>query len=396
MTFSLFPAHISFPLTPVQKVDVTTLVVLRHEYQMDTARLALNVSYDDLNQYVGAGSPLRIRWGSQLRFDEFIGYVHSFRPMTDEITKKTEIVAISAAYPMFNESGTTYTNVGIHNVVQEIGNNYRFQVETDPHPYVHDQILQKGDSDWGLLARLASQWGYILMMDGVTLIFRPLKDVLAENYRYSFTAKTSAMGTLDPLANIISFEESYSATGTQPLTESGLYGVDPISVEVVSQKGIIPIAGVFDEINSSNSVTSNLEGELKSAGTTTRRQFPYEARGTFRAAYRRKPFDAYRIFNDGQFKTWIVRSVRHVVTGGDYLSEMVFGSDGLDHSQKSRDFQLDINTLLKQSRRAKRPQPMIINTRPYYVGAGASVVVPDQRWKAQVMTVPVDDREAVA
>ena len=394
--FSLFPARISFPLTPVQDQDISTLVVLRHEYQMDTARVTLNVSYDDINRYVGAGSPLLIRWGSSLRFDEFIGYVHSFRPKTDEITKRTEIVAISAGYPMFNESGKTYTNVGIHNVAQEIGNDYRFQVETDPHPYVHDQILQKSDSDWQLLARLAENWGYILLMDGVTLVFRPLQTVLEENYRYSFVAKTSVMGTIDPLANIISFEESYSATGQDPLTASNLLGVDPISVKVVAQQGIVPIEGVFDEIDSTRSVTSNLEGELRSAGMTTRRQFPYEARATFRAAYRKKPFDAYRIFNDGKFRTWVVRSVQHTVTGGDYLSEMILGSDGLDHSQKSRDSQLDVNTLLKQSRRAKRPQPMIINTRPYFVGAGASAVVPDQRWKARVMTVPIDDREVVA
>lgn len=392
--FSLFPTRISFPLTPIQNQDISVLQVLRHEYQMDAAKITLNVSYDDINQYVGAGSPLLVRWGSSLRFDEFVGYVHSFRPKIDEITKSTEIIAISAAYPMFNESGKTYTNVGIHNVVQEIGDNYRFQVETDPHPYIHDQILQKADSDWGLLVRLAGQWGYILMMDGITLVFRPLKEVLAENYRYSFAAKTNAMGTLDPLANVISFEESYSATGRDPLTTTSLYGVDPISVETVSQKGITPIQGVFNEINSSQSVTSNLEGELRSAGVTVDRQFPYEARATFRAAFRKKPFDTYRVLNDGVYKTWVVRSVKHVVTGADYLSEMVLGSDGLDHSQSSRDSQLDINTMLKQSRRARRPRPMIVNARPYLVGAGANVVVPDQRWKAQVMTVPSVEQEA--
>lgn len=392
----LFPIRISFPLTDLQSVDVSELVVLRHEYQMDTARITLNVSYDEINKSVGAGSPLFVRWGSPLKFDEFLGYVHSFRPRTDEMSKTTEIVAVSAAYPMVNESGKTYTNVGIHNVAQEIGNDYRFQVETEPHPYVHDQILQRGDSDWELLARLGDQWGYVLLMDGVTLVFRPLKEVLEENYRYSFHARTNSMGSMDPLANVLSFEESYSATGRDPLTGTGLYGVDPIDVNVISQRDVTPVDGIFEEIDANRSVTSSLEGELKVAGITTSRQFPYEARATFRAAYRRKPFDAYRIWNDGKYKTWVIRSVRHIVTGGDYLSDMVLGSDGLDHSERSKDSQLDINTLLKQNRRAKRPIPMLINNRPYYVGAGASIVVPDQRWKARVMTVPIDDREEIA
>lgn len=394
--FSLFPIKISFPLTPLQQLDASNITVLRHEYRMDTARIRLNVSYRDLVEYVGAGSPLHLRWGSSLRFDEFIGYVHSFRPQIDGITNSTEILAVSAAYPMINESGKTYTNVSIHNIAQEIGDTYRFQVETDPHPYISDQILQKGDSDWVLLARLAEQWGYMLLMDGVTLVFRPLSEVLEENYRYSFVAKTSVMGTLDPLANVLSFEESYSATGKEPLTATGLFGVDPIDVTVVEQRNVSAVEGVFEEIDAGRSVTSNLEGELKAVGSTVSRMFPYEARATFRAAYRKKPLDVYRIFNDGKHKTWVVRSARHEVSGGDYITEMILGSDGLDHSSKSKDSQLDINTLLKQNRRAKRPRPMILNTRPYLEGAGASVVVPDQRWKAQVMTVPANDREDVA
>ncbi len=141
--FRLFPIKVSFPMTRTTEKDVSALTVLRHEYRMDTARLVLNVDYNELNEYVSAGSPLKIRWGSGLRFDEFVGYVHSFRPETDGVTKRTEILAISAAYPMFNETGRTYTDVGIHNVAQQIGDDYRFQVETDHHPYIHEQILQK-------------------------------------------------------------------------------------------------------------------------------------------------------------------------------------------------------------------------------------------------------------
>lgn len=391
--FRLFPIRVSFPLTEIPDKDVSTLTVLRHEYRMDTARLLLEVDYDELNQYVSAGSPLRIRWGGDRRFDEFVGYVHSFRPEIDGIKKTTEIIAISAAYPMFNETGRTYTDVGIHNVAQQIGDDYRFQVETDPHPYIHEQILQRGDSDWTLLTRLAEQWGYIVLVDGVTLVFRPLEDVLQENYRYSTTARTRVSGSLDPRANILAFKESYSATGKSPLTGTGFYGVDPVNVTLVSQRESNVETPIFSEIDVHRSVTSDLEGELKTESVRASGQFPFEATATFRAPYRKKPFDCYRIFHDGRWKTWTIRSIKHVITGEDYISEVVLGSDGMDHSDKSRDGQLDINTLLKQNRRAKRPRPVIVNTRPYFIGAGASAVVPDQRWKAEVMTVPVNDSE---
>lgn len=392
--FRMFPATVTFPLTGLRKKDITSLTVLRREYLMDTARLELNVAYDDLNKYVFAGSPLRIRWGPSTRYDEFFGYVHSFQPMTDGVTKSTTIVAISAAYPMYNESGQTYTEVGIHNVAQEIGDNYRFQVETDPHPYVHNQILQKGDSDWLLLSRLAQQWGYVLQMDGVTLIFRSLSELLEENYRNSSTARTSAEGFLvDPRSNLLSFEESYSATSAAPLTTTGFYGVNPVDVDVVAQEEA-DAQSIFQEIDVSRSITSDLEGELKTESVRAQSQFPYDATAVIRAPYRKKPFDCYRVYNDGTWKTWVIRSIKHTITGDDYTAEVILGSDGVDHSLTSTaNARLDLSVMIKRNQRTRRPIPVIVNSRPYLVGAGASAVVPDQRWKALVMTVPLNDLE---
>jgi len=154
--FRLVPIKITFPLTPLASVDVDTLTVLSKVNYMDAARLHIRMDYEEIQRYVTAGSPLWIRWGKGRRSDLFDGYVHSFRPKSDGYVRSTEIIAVSTAYPMFNESGRTFYDAGIHNVAQEIGDKYRFQVETDPHPVIQSQILQKTDSDWSLLARLAA------------------------------------------------------------------------------------------------------------------------------------------------------------------------------------------------------------------------------------------------
>lgn len=386
--FRLYPVKTTFVRTPLEGLDVEHAEILHRVNAMDTARFRLNVAYKEIKKTVTAGSALVLYWGHGARTDSFIGYVHSFRPSTDGYRRGTEIVAVSAAYPMFNESGRTFYQVGIHNIAQQIGDDYRFQVETDPHPHVHDQVLQKSESDWSLLARLGNQWGYVLMLDGVTLLFRPLDKVLEENYRMAIPAKTySSFATRG--AQILSFHETYSATDAVAVSRVSFKGVNPIDVEPISEIESADVGEkIFEEIDTGSPVTSNLEGEMRARAISAEKKFPFFASATFSAPYRRRPLDVFRIVHDERPQTWTVLSVKHIVDGRTYVGEMRLGSDGEDHSSRTGPVRMDISTLMERNRRAKRPRPTIITSRPYYVGTGASAVVNDQRWKAEVLTIP--------
>jgi hypothetical protein len=391
--FRIYPIKVTFMGTPLEGLDAEYVTVLHRVNAMDVARIRLNVAYDEISQFVSAGSALLIEWGHKSRNDQFPGYVHSFRPGTEGYVRHTEVVAISTAYPMFNESGRTLYDVPIEYVAQLIGDDYRFQVETEKHPYRNSQILQKGESDWSLLVRLGQQWGYVTMVTGVTLIFRPLLSILEENYAQSIPARTFTDAST-PGAQIISFERTYSATESASLASVAFTGVDPVNLEVISQKAEQD-GGVFEEIDTSRTVTSDVEGELRIDAIRAAKQFPFTAKAVMFAPYKRRPLDVYRIVNDGTTQTWVVLSVKHIVTGDDYRAEMLLGSDGEDHGKNySGPQRLDVPTLLKQNRRSRRPVPVIVQSRPYYLGTGANAVVNDQRWKAQVMTVPVEDKEA--
>lgn len=389
--FRIYPIRVSFVNTPLGWLDAEYVIALQRLGAMDVAKFRLRMAYKDVNEFVAAGAAIRIRWGSEANHDEFIGYVHSFRPGTEGYVRYTEFVAISAAYPMINESGRTFYDVGIHNIAQEIGDDYRFQVETDPHPFVNSQVLQQGDSDWGLLLRLGQQWGYILRAEGVTLIFRPLGEVLEENYRLAIPAKTYADYST-PGAQIMSFEQSYSSTETVPKTNVVFKGVDPLTIQPILQREVHE-AAIFDEVDTSKAVTSDIEGELKATAVSAAKRFPFHAKATMFAPFHRRPLDVYRIENDGQIKTWVIESIKHVVSGDSYTAEVELGTDGEDRSVLSGRDRMDVSVLLKRNQRARRPVPVIVDSRPFYLGTGANAVVGDQRWKAQVMTVPVD-REA--
>jgi hypothetical protein len=391
VVLSLYPIAAEFPMTPLGSVEVYSLICLRRVGAMDTARIVVNLRPDDVNPYVTAGSPLRIVWEGDNAEDEFIGYVHSFRPVSDGYSQRVVVIAISAAYPMFNESGRTFYRVGIHNVAEEIGDDNRFQVETDPHPLMQEQVLQGDASDWGLLKRLADEWGYVLMMDGVTLIFRPLKDVLQENYRTALRERTQTMVAQGRGSGLIEFKPSFSAASKVPITMTTGQGVQPVTTKSIYwDQG--ESTGIFQEQAATRSIVSELEGELVSTSQEARRRFPFSAKAIMQTPAGRKPLDVYQIEHEGRRMTWAIQSVKHIVTGSNYLGEMVLGSDGEDYVGAQALGRTDISVLLRRNRRAIRPEPVIIDTRPYYVGTGANAVVKDQRWKALVMRTPVDDR----
>jgi hypothetical protein len=377
-------------MTELTYVEGISLICLRRTNAMDVARLVLNLNSNDVEGVVAAGSPIKIVWASGGEHDEFVGYVHSYRPSTNGYSQKIVVIAVSAAYPMFTERGRTFYRVGIHNIAEEIADDYRFQIETDPHPLMQEQVLQGDDSDWSMLARLADEWGYTVMLDGVTLIFRPQQDIMLDNYRQSEREYTKTTVSQKTRSSLVEFKPSYTATGSDPISVQSGLGVEPVTVRAMLWQDGTPTEGMFSERSISRNITSELEGEAVVAAKEAQGRFPFTASAIFQAPINKKPWDIYQISHQGDTKTWAVQSVKHVVNGHNYFGEMVLGSDGENYRTKERTGKkLDVPALIRRSQRARRPEPVIIDSRPYYEGVGASAVKHDQRWKASLLTVPV-------
>jgi hypothetical protein len=378
---SLFPISVEFPLTPLREVEGVSLIMLRRIAAMDTARLIVNLTPEDVNRYVSAGSPFKATWYAKGVKDEFVGYVHSFRPINEGYRQRTVIIAIGTAYPMFNEPGRTYFRSSIDHVVEDICEDYRFQLEIDPHPLVQEQIIQQDGSDWTFIQRLADQWGYVFMVDGVTMIFRLMENVLKENYRQAEREHTSSLPT-DSSSNLREFKPSFSALNKVPYSRSVGSGVDPIQLHRIAWDQPNADDSIFQDVMTAYPSASEVEGELLGVGQAARTRFPYSATAQVQTPVGKKPMDVYQITHEGERMTWVVQSVKHIITGDNYVGEMELGSDGKDYVQDFAQKQLDVESLINMSRSRSRSQPVIINSRPYYAGIGASVAVKDQRWVA--------------
>lgn len=386
---SIFELSSDFPFTPYQQVETVSLICLRKIGAMDTVRVEVNLRPEEAAAYLMPGSPMRVTWRGGDRPDEFVGYVHSLKPAGDGYLPKTIIIGVSAAYPLFNESARAFYQASIHNVAEEIADDYRFQLDTDPHPLIQNQILQQDESDWGMLRRLGDEWGYALVMDGVRLIFRPLLKVLEENDRVAVPV-LSPEGPQAPSV-LKNFEPNYSAvTDKAPLARyvgSGLdpYGLRPLPWEEES-------GGIFKKTTTTRAVASELEGEMVAASEEAKARFPFTARGTVMYPGGAKPLDVYRIMHNNQISTWTVHAVKHIVTGNNYIADMVFGSNGEDTGTSRDHDRVDVNLRLERSH--MRPaEPVIANYEPYYAGRGANVANKNQRWVARLInTTPVTRR----
>lgn len=379
-----YPIRAQIMLTPLDSVEGISLVCLRRVGAMDSMRLVLNLPPATANTYIAAGSPIKVRWtgADSGDTDEFIGYVHSYRPTNVEYLERTLIVAVGLAYPMVNESGRSYYNMSIHNVAEDISDDYRIDLDADPHFLVQDQILQQDDSDWSFLRRLADRWGYVMYIDGATLVFRLLKNVVRENGRFAKFLRSADMPSTFG-TDLYSFEPSFSMTGINPMARSVGQGVQPVASQRFvweQQEG----NNIFQQV-STVSVQHELEGEMTQVAAEATDLFPYTASATMIHPTGCKAMDAYRIQHQDKTMTWSVHSVKHIIADGKYIADLVLGSDGSDYGDPlgpSRG--MDVPILLSRNRRLQRAAPILTRSRPYFSGAGANAVVSEERWKARV------------
>lgn len=380
---SLFPISVEVPLTPLPKMEAFSIICMRRRSAMDTARVLLNALPESVSAYLTAGSPIRVRWYSNGEQDEFVGYVHSLRQQSEGFRKSTVLILISAAYPLFDQSARSFRQVTIDQVAREICDDNRFQLDTAPHPVVIDQILQKSESDWTLLVRLAEQWGYSLLFDGVTMTFRPMQELLEDRY---LTAEkfSTANSKVQSDARILSFKPTFSAAGATGDVRAEGSGVSIRTAETISWTAS-GAPGAFRQTEVEYPVFSELEGTMLGIGQDIASRFPYKAEATIRMPVKAKPLDVYQIAHNDSRMTWVVESVKHVVTGSNYIGEFVLGSDGKDYVPDNPRSGVDVAMLMRLSKSVDRATPVIINAQPYLVGTGVNVVVKDSRWTAEIL-----------
>jgi phage protein D len=180
---------LEFPSSQTPPQRVHSFVLHQDRYAHEFATLNLR-DWDVQYSNVKPGDPVKCALRGVDGSREFVGYIHSIRPVITPKTKTTEIDIIGASYVLKQPHQRVFQNVTADKVVQQIASANNFALDFDTHPRVYSQLVQPGISDFQFLSRLAQQCGYTFWVENTTIHF---KGLLKDFNDYKSTAQNFVM-----------------------------------------------------------------------------------------------------------------------------------------------------------------------------------------------------------
>jgi phage protein D len=271
----------------------------------------------------------------------FLGYVSKVAPVThvEDSHYEREITCVAASREFRATARNTWRNHTAPEIAQDIGKRLGFKVVTKQHGLRKKQIVQGGETYWEVLTKLAKTTGYVLRAEGTTLYFLPLKEMIKAFSSVAPILATASVATQYPttvldvdtlLGNTSDDEDDESDTAV--VVSLGPNDTEPVAVResprsaVRSSKASIP---AYEKYNPSIIAHSRADAQLLAKGMADQGMMAYDGRvfgkgDPFIAPYR----PVYLATND---KTatgyWIVKSVTHRITRGEYTCETIISTD---------------------------------------------------------------------
>lgn len=245
MVRSLGEFRVRFPLSTVDpgEVSLMHLTIQQTAREHDQAILRVRTRRVNWGQTLATGTPIRIFWrGKSTDDNQFLGYVTHVRPFVKAADNRYEfdIVAIAASRDLRVTGKNTWKNKSVPEIVRAIGKEFGYKVVTKSHPLRRPQTVQRGETYWEFLDRLAKRIGYTLRVDRTTIFFLPLEDLvqagLSRAPRLS-TSPTVDDGDWDD-ASIMSFSAwggAESESGDYSTDTAVVVAVDPATGNVIEE-----------------------------------------------------------------------------------------------------------------------------------------------------------------
>jgi phage protein D len=291
------------------------------------------------------GAPVSISWSNRWGKNKFIGYVHHVRAHYGSDSYSTQIICVSASFPMVAIKQRVFESTTADHVIRQIAIEHGLRPITEPHPRLYETIPQPTISDWALACRLARETGYVLRADQTTLLFLPRSTFIKESRPIAQTMSmtTGVAANLTQLSSVFSFDPILA----DYLPEAGIdnnrkiaRAVNPrtgdeLTMEYASPSNVT--SGIFS--NPIDLVANSVQDAMARLNAVAEAsRFVHRARVLAvgspvtqpeRMVYLNglpRPYDGF----------WTVLSVTHRIQNtGQYLMEMEVGSEDLTDSTSS-------------------------------------------------------------
>jgi hypothetical protein len=340
---------VTFPTLPSLVQDAVKYTLWEEEYSHDILEIWSSSIFETWVDLLKTGVPVEFKITQGPFTRNWIGYVsYVSTNVSAQKQKDMTIVCIGSSFPLKEEATETFERVTIPDVVQSIAIKFGYNYVGDQHALVFDQLTLAGHSYWEWIQEQAKKIGYGVLVDGMTLVFKPLDKMIdygmtsVPQFDLGSTGVTSGANFIDKTLDSfesLNGEHIESPSGTRTFKVLG--GVDPLtSKPSVSIKSPALVGSnlrsnvndvLFSEIRSDQVAHSYQQTSLLSEGAAHQGRMNMPAYVIGQGDPRVRMFSPVLISGTGPQTDgyWMIKKAKHVFTkNGNYQVELTVATDG--------------------------------------------------------------------
>lgn len=348
--------NVSWPSLPSLKSQPTRIELIQKQYSHDVVVFEYSVVSPLYFETIKTGILVEFTWTQEGLTRSWVGYVSSIdRVVNSSRDIRMKIHCVGASYPLKQRVTRIFSNSSIPEAVETIAKEFGLKYIGINHSRKFNQLAIAGHSYWEWMQEQAKRIGYALVIDGINLIFKPIDEIINQNFS---TSPVMSFDTTPTTANSMYLDRTldyFKALNGEHLENVSelrmkkiVGGVDPITNKAVvssSDPGSlgrsvrdIPNDVLFDDYktsevaNGGNAVTQASDGIAHIA----RFSMPADAKG--QGDPRFMPFSPVYISGTGKLTDgyWLIKEVKHtLMKSGDYSAELKLLTDGLGKTSQS-------------------------------------------------------------
>jgi hypothetical protein len=345
---------VSFPLSRLERREVFYMGVRIQQKirQHDTAVVRIRSTRGRWFDTFYDGAPVKITYaGRDGVVGTFIGYVTKVRPVQGEGIKGRhirDIVCVAASRELRKTDRHTYSSMTAPEIVAKIAKKAGFAVVSKQHGLRRPTVVHGGETYWEFLTKLAKRTGYVLRVEGTTLYFMPLPDMVKaflSRAPYLSDSTIPIEGGREP-RNVFSVDMWVGAASDDPENlsdDASFTAVEPATgrVHVVSER---PGSAVRRGRTSQSGFTrypggvaahSRSDAKLLAKGAADNGMLAFDTKMTVAGSAALVPYHPLllSVVDHPLSGTMVVKEVTHEFTSSNhYECEVVASTDSVDGS----------------------------------------------------------------
>ena len=342
-----------YPTLPSIKVQPREITLTQKQKKHDILVLEYQSTSLKNAKLLKTGVPIKFSWKQGVRKMEWLGYVSSVkRDGGAQRAKPMKVFCIGSSFVLKQRKTKTYKNKTIPEVAAKIAKQNKLKFVGDSHPRRFNQLVLSGHTQWKWLHEQADRIGYAMYVQGTTLYFKSLDNLLdkassdAPIFQLWDPAIPRSFNQLDRTLDYLKVMTGENIEDESPnRTVKQVGGVNPITGKSFTAKKSPKDSGkkvrknisaaLFDEFNDDQVANNKIDAKTAAKGAAELARFNLPAKAYGQGDPRVKPYQMVYVEGSGEQTDghWIVRGATHkFVYGGNYSVEMLVATDGTEEN----------------------------------------------------------------